>query len=48
MIDLSKELEEHKENIVKALKRSGTAEIHVCKDGIKVFSTKKVVIKEDK
>lgn len=48
MDDLSREVEKYKENIVKALKRSGTAEIHVCKDGIKVFSTKKVVIKEDK
>ena len=48
MVDLSKELEKHKENIVKALKRSGAVELRTSKDGIIVLGIKREVLNKDK
>jgi hypothetical protein len=44
MDDLSKEIDKNKENIIEALKRSGTAQIQTSKDGLKVVCIKKQVI----
>ena len=44
MDDLSKDIDKHKENIVKALKKSGTVELRTSKDGIVVIGIKREVL----
>ncbi len=46
MADLSKEIDKNKENILEALRRSGTAQIQTSKDGLKVVCIKKQVIEK--
>ena len=44
MTDIRHEIEKNKENIVKAIRKTGTAQIQTSKDGLKVVAIKKEVI----
>ncbi len=45
MTDVEKEIEKNKDKIAEAIKKTGTAQIYTTKDGLKVASVRKEVIK---